>query len=71
MSEQRSPSRFELLEEFYLLQRVGARAVAQAQEDSRKLGVPNVYSYRGRIYYELPNGELSLVDPLAAGLDET
>lgn len=27
------------------------------------MGIPNVYSINGRIYYELPNGELSLEDP--------
>lgn len=45
------------------LQRTGNRAVVQAQEESRRLGIPNVYSHRGRVYYELPNGELSLTDP--------
>lgn len=43
--------------------RVGRRAVANAQEENRRAGVPNVYSINGRIYYELPNGELSLEDP--------
>ena len=42
---------------------IGKRAVAKAQEASRRAGVPNVYSITGRIYYELPNGELSLEDP--------
>jgi hypothetical protein len=45
------------------LLRVGRVAVAKAQEESRRLGVPNVYSINGRIYYETPTGELSLVDP--------
>ena len=43
--------------------RIGSAAVAKAQEESRRLGVPNVYSINGRLYYELPNGELSLTDP--------
>jgi len=38
-------------------------AVARAQEESRRLGVPNVYCINGRIYYETPTGELSLTDP--------
>ncbi len=33
-------------------------AVREAQEESRRLGVPNVYSFNGRIYYELPNGDI-------------
>ena len=43
--------------------RIATSAVAKAQDDSRKQGVPNVYSINGRIYYELPSGELSTVDP--------
>jgi hypothetical protein len=43
--------------------RVGREAVQAAIEENRRLGVPNVYSINGRIYYELPNGELSLEDP--------
>lgn len=43
---------------------IGNRAVRKAQEESRKLGVPNVYSHNGTLYYELPNGELTLDDPL-------
>ena len=38
--------------------RLGAEAVDQAQDESRKLGVPNVYSVNGRIYRE---GEEGLV----------
>ena len=45
------------------LMRIANRAVHHAQEESRRLGVPNVYSFNGILYYELPNGELSRVDP--------
>lgn len=50
----------ETIEEYL---RIARQAVSDAQEESRRLGVPNVYSINGRIYYELPNGELSLTDP--------
>lgn len=43
--------------------RVGNRAVANAQNESRRLGVPNVYSINGRLYYETSAGELSTTDP--------
>lgn len=43
---------------------IGRRAVREAQEESRKLGIPNVYSINGFLYYELPSGELSRTDPL-------
>jgi hypothetical protein len=51
--------------------RIGNVAVAKAQEESRRLGVPNVYSINGRIYYELPNGELSASDPYDNGNQAT
>jgi hypothetical protein len=43
--------------------RIGNEAVRAAQEESRRLGVPNVYSIDGILWYELPNGELSRNDP--------
>lgn len=43
--------------------RIGNRAVKRAQEENRKKGIPNVYSFNGHIYYELPNGELTKEDP--------
>ncbi|MCI0440998.1 MAG: toxin-antitoxin system HicB family antitoxin [Chloroflexi bacterium] len=46
--------------------RIGKRAVRRAQQESREKGVPNVYSINGIIYYELPTGELSRVDPYEA-----
>lgn len=43
--------------------RILKTAVRKAQEESRRLGVANVYSINGRLHYELPNGELSLTPP--------
>jgi hypothetical protein len=45
------------------LQRIGNRAVSEAQEESRRMGVPNVYSLDGKVYYELPNGEITDKSP--------
>jgi hypothetical protein len=53
----------EIYKEAIEIQRIGNRAVRLAQEESRRMGVPNVYYYNGAIWYELPNGELSTVDP--------
>ena len=39
------------------------KVIAEAREESRRMGVPNVSEIDGRVYYELPNGELSLEDP--------
>ena len=46
--------------------RIGRQATLKAQEESRQMGVPNVYSIDGQLYYELPSGELSTEDPFAA-----
>jgi hypothetical protein len=45
------------------LKRIGNRAVQRAQEENRKRGIPNVYSIRGHVYYERPDGTLTLEDP--------
>ena len=39
--------------------RIANRAAKRAQEENQKKGIPNVYSFNGHIYYELPNGELT------------
>ena len=44
--------------------RIANRAVKRAQEENRRKGIPNVYSYNGHIYYELPNGERTKENPL-------
>jgi len=44
-------------------QRIGNRAVQKAQEEKRRRKIPNVYSHNGRLYYELPDGRLTTVDP--------
>lgn len=46
------------------LMRVCRSAVRKAQAESRGLGVANVYSFHGQVYYELPNGEYSRNRPL-------
>lgn len=39
--------------------RIFRSAVRKAQAESRRLGVANVYSLNGQLYYELPNGDYS------------
>lgn len=62
MSEERS-LKLETYELAIELQRIGDRAVQAAQEESRRLGVPNAYSRNGVAYYELPNGEITRKNP--------
>lgn len=49
------------------VERTANRAVRKAREDNRRMGVPNVYSINGILYYELPNGELTREDPWCGG----
>lgn len=51
------------------LVQLGRQAVRIAQQRSRELGVANVYSVNGQLYYELPNGELSLTRPPFSEVD--
>ena len=59
----RRPLRIEIYRQAAEFQRIGNRAVRKAQEESRRLGVPNVYVFNGTIFYELPDGTLTMEDP--------
>jgi hypothetical protein len=56
-------NRLEMYEKSDEFVRIARLAVKEAQEESRRLGVANVYFINGRTYYEMPNGELSLTPP--------
>ena len=43
---------------------MGNASSDEAQQDSRRAGVPNVYILNGILQYELPTGSLSTMDPL-------
>lgn len=45
------------------LTQIGNEAVHAAQERNRHQGIPNAYSHRGRLYFELPTGELTVDNP--------
>lgn len=45
--------------------RIGNRAIKKAQEENRKKGLPSVYSKNKRLYYELPDGTITMKDPLS------
>lgn len=44
-------------------QRIGNRAVKKAQEENRRLGLPNTFSRNGVNYYELPDGTITTESP--------
>jgi hypothetical protein len=39
------------------------KAVSEAKEEIRKNGLPIVFNLNGKIYYELPNGEITTESP--------
>jgi hypothetical protein len=43
--------------------RAGHNAVRNAQKENLKMGIPNVYSRNGKLYYELPSGEITSETP--------
>ncbi|HEX21630.1 MAG TPA: hypothetical protein ENH19_03135 [Actinobacteria bacterium] len=45
------------------LKRIGSQAIKKAQNENKKLGIPNAYSKLGRLYYKLPNGEVTYKNP--------
>jgi len=45
------------------IMRVLRQAVREAQAESRRLGVANVYSINGKRYFELPDGTYTQTPP--------
>lgn len=39
------------------------RAIKEAQDENRRLGIPNVYSFKGTMIFELPDGTLTFENP--------
>lgn len=53
----------DVLKEMVELKRIGTRAAREAQEENRRLGIPNAYSRNGTLYFELPDGTITQEDP--------
>lgn len=43
--------------------RIGNKAVRRAQEENRRLGLPNVYSRNNKLIYEMPDGKIVIKEP--------
>ena len=50
--------RVEIYKEALQILRIANRAVREAQMESRRLNVPNVYSRNKKIYYDLPDRQV-------------
>ena len=46
-----------------LLTKLGNRGVKKAQQENHRLGIANVYFKNGKIYYQLPNGDITTRKP--------
>ena len=53
-----------IYEELIKLTKIGNRAVRKDQEENRRKGLPSVYSKNKRLYYELPDGTITMKNPL-------
>ena len=42
---------------------IANKAVYAAQEENRRLGIPNVYSLNGTIVWQMPDGSVTTVNP--------
>jgi hypothetical protein len=54
----------ELYELLVETMQISNAAFANAQEENRRLGLPNVYANHKCIYYELPDGTITTKNPL-------
>ncbi len=65
MREIKEVDKFDNIEIYQFAMRmtkIAKKAVRRAQEENRRLGVPNVFSENGILYYEL-NGEITTKSP--------
>lgn len=44
--------------------KIGSRAVKKAQAENKRKGLPNVYSKNKKLYFELPDGTITMKDPM-------
>ncbi len=48
---------------FLRIGRIANRAVRKAREANRKAGLPSVGSRNGRLYWEMPDGTITMENP--------
>lgn len=53
----------ETYESLIKVTRIGNRAIKKAQAENSKKGLPNVYSKNKKLYYELPDGTITMKSP--------
>ena len=48
----------EIYQKAVKLTRIFSEAVEEAREENKRMGLPNVFSIDGHIYYEMPDGKI-------------
>lgn len=64
MLNSKKPLRAETYQRALEYQRIGTRAALRAQEENRRLGIPNAFTRDGKLYFELPDGTITQENPL-------
>ena len=49
------------------IQQIGNDAVREAQKNNLENGIPNVYSKNGVMYFQLPDGTITMDNPFEKG----
>jgi len=50
-----------------IIQKIANKAVREAQKKSLQNGIPNVYSKDGVLYFQMPNGKITMENPFKKG----
>ena len=45
------------------IERIGNIGVQKVLDENKKLGIPNIFSENGKIFYELPDGQITQSSP--------
>ena len=48
------------------IRKIGNRAIAKVRKENKKMGIPIVFSKNGKIYYEMPDGEITTKSPFTS-----
>ncbi len=47
----------------FLISRIGSKALCEAHEENHRLGLPNIFSRKGKVYFEYPDGTITQEAP--------
>ena len=53
----------ELYQEAFSIQEIGNKAVKEALKENQEKNIPSVFSKDGKLFYKLPNGEITQKSP--------